>query len=96
MTEPRLHAIKLVYDNGLIEDVKSGIIVTKDGDSLSFDILNLLPLDQLLVAAITFHQLHMEHLKDIESGMDELLSEFINALMQFQKQNKGDVLNELY
>ena len=96
--DQRIHAIKLVYDNGIIEDVKEGLIITRNGDAMSFDAVNLMPPDQLLLTAITLHQLHREYLSD-ESGMTDesvnlldILIPFIKALLKFEKENKGDVL----
>lgn len=92
-------AIKMVISNGLIEDCKQGIIITKQDDNMSFDALNLLPHDQLTLTAITLHQLIQEHLGEdsLDEEIDLLmvsLVHFIKALLDptYKRENKGDVL----
>lgn len=98
--EPRLHAIKLVYDNGIIEDVAEGIVIIKNNESLEFEAVNVLPIDQLLLSAITLHSLFEEYISEggtelkIEGGLEDLLVEFIRVLLDLQHKtnDKGDVL----
>lgn len=89
-----LHAIKLVYSNGIIQDMKSGVVILKDQDGMQYEAMNVLPQDQLLITAITLHQLYSEHLKseDGEDGFENILVDFIKALLSTEKQTKGDVL----
>lgn len=92
--ESRVHAIKLVHDNGVIEDIKSGVVITKDGDSMSFNCVNLLPREQMLITAIALHQLLQEYLPnddEEESIVIGVLVGFIKALFHTEE-IKGDVL----
>lgn len=100
--EKRVHAIKLIYDDGLIEDVKEGIVIIKEEDNMSFTAVNIEPLDQMILSAITFHNLFTEYLRDGEeevekaNAIDSVLVDFIKVLLQVkykgENKTKGDVL----
>lgn len=100
--EQRVRAIKLIYDNGVIEDVKEGIVITKEVDNMSFTAVNIEPLDQMILTAITFHSLFAEYLRSEEEEVasadviDSVLVDFIKVLLQLKYKNenktKGDVL----
>lgn len=100
--EQRVHAIKLIFDNGVIEDVKEGIVITKEADNMSFTAVNVEPLDQMILTAITFHSLFSEYLQSEEEeftsaeAIDSVLVDFIKVLLQLKYKNenktKGDVL----
>lgn len=95
--ETRLHAIKLLHDNGIIESVDSGIVIIKKGESLEFEAVNVLPFDQLLLTGVVFHSLFHEYIVantqegDMERTLGAMLSEFIKILLDTDK-TKGDVL----
>jgi hypothetical protein len=81
-----------MYDNGIIENVKEGIVLVKQEDGMEFEAVNMLPNDQLLLVAIALHQLYLESFgKSVEDDpLDMILSSFIYELLQTD--NKGDVL----
>jgi hypothetical protein len=95
-----------VYENGIIQDIKEGIVIVKTNEAMAFEAVNVLPLDQLLLSAIAFHSLFNEYVSegtggddgspmDIDDGLDGLLYEFIKVLLAMKDKttnNKGDVL----
>ena len=86
----QLHVIKLVYTNGIMEDVKQGVVITRDGAGIGFEATNLLPHEMLLLVSITLHQL----LKDTDAIGDDFMSSLIiliKALIKLEDE-KGDVL----
>ncbi len=92
----RVHAIKLVFSDGIIEDIKEGMVITRDGETMSFDAVNVLPQDQILLVAITLHQLYQEYFEGLNDQMDAelmaVLIPFIKGMLDAHKRDKGDVL----
>lgn len=96
--EPRLHAIKAVYDNAVIEDIKEGLIIAKEKEGLRFEAVNVLPADQLLLCAIVTYELTNEFFS--ESEQDETMELFLGMLKILisgllnnkEDQTKGGVL----
>ena len=71
------HAVKIVYSDGLIEDVKSAIIIVSEKDGISYEAMNILPDKQLLVVAMSFYSM----LKEYELDEDEF--ELPNEILKF-------------
>lgn len=100
--EQRVHAIKLIFDNGVIEDVKEGIVITKDADNMSFTAVNVEPLDQMILTAITFHNLFTEYLfgegeqpasaETVNSVLVDLIKVLLKVKYKNENKTKGDVL----
>lgn len=74
----KLHAIKLVMDNGIIEDFKQGIVIVKEKDSMSLETCNVLPVEQIALTAIALNELMSEYLSDEDS--DEPMDLFKSML----------------
>lgn len=98
--EKRVRSIKLIYEDGLIEDIKEGIVVIKEDDNMSFTAVNIDPMEQMLLSAITFHSLFTEYLREDGENVasadviDNVLVDFIKVLLQvkYKNETKGDVL----
>lgn len=100
--DTQLRSIKLVYDNGIIQDVSAGIVILKNVTNMEYEAVNVLPHEQLLITAITLHQLYSEFTKDIlsyeddheeEDYFEKTLVDFIKQLLEANKKvDKGEVL----
>lgn len=95
--DTRLHSIKAVYENGVIEDVKEGLIIVKEKDSLRFDAVNLLPVDQILLNAIVLNELVSEYFLDEDPDQTfemftSMLKALISSLLNTNNQTKGEVI----
>ena len=93
----KLHAVKLVMDNGMIEDCKEAIVIIKDGESMSLEAINLLPLDQMILVSIAFYEMFNEYFSEEEQPkefqlFEQMLRYLISSLLNTNNQTKGDVL----
>jgi hypothetical protein len=94
-------ALKVIYNTGLIEDIKSAIVIAEETDGMFYEAMNILPDKQMLVIAMAFHSM-LREMRDADTdGVLEVLEhellEFIRSLMnpsyiRTQQQTKGDVL----
>lgn len=95
-------ALKIIYDNGIIEDIRQAIVIAEETDGMFYEAMNILPDKQMLVVAMAFHGMLRELREaDTEGHLEVLeheLLEFIRSLMnpsyirKQQQQTKGDVL----
>jgi len=94
--EDELVSIKLMYADGVMEDVRSGMVMVKHDETMSYAAKNMLPHHQMLLCAITLHQLYLEYLQGFNEDADKefasVLMSFIKGLLDVRKLDKGDVL----
>ena len=74
------HGIQIIYSDGLIEKIDSGIIIAETPEGMFYEAMNILPDKQLLVVAIALHSM----LKDLEIDDEEFT--FPNEVLQFIRQ----------
>lgn len=74
------HAVKIVYSDGIIENIDSAIIIAETQEGMFYEAMNILPDKQLLVVAIALHSM----LKDL--GIDDEDFTFPNEVLQFIRQ----------
>lgn len=92
----KLHAIKLVMDNGIIDDFKQGIVIVKEKDSMSLETCNVLPVEQIALTAIALNELLNEYFSDEEyeafNMMQTMLRALISSLLNTNNPTKGEVV----
>lgn len=74
------HAVKIVYSDGIIENIDSAVIIADTEEGMFYEAMNILPDKQLLVVAIALHSM----LKDLDIE-DEAFT-FPNEVLQFIRQ----------
>lgn len=76
------HAVKIVYNDGIIEDVRSAVIIAETQEGMTYEAMNILPDKQLLVIAMAFHSMLVEmDIDDEEFILPNEVLKFIKALM---------------
>jgi hypothetical protein len=76
------HAIQVIYSDGLIEKIDSGIIIAETQDGMFYEAMNILPDKQLLLVAISLHSMLKElNLEDDEWDFPKEVLNFIRQLM---------------
>lgn len=74
------HAVKIVYSDGIIENIDSAIIIAETPEGMFYEAMNILPDKQLLIVAIALHSM----LKDLQIDDEEFT--FPNEVLQFIRQ----------
>ena len=92
--ENRLRSINAVYENGVIENIKEGIVIAKESDGLRFEAVNVLPADQLLLVSIIMCELTNEYFSESETDdtvelFKGMLKVLISGLLNTNNQTKG-------
>lgn len=76
------HAVKIVYSDGLIEDIQSAIIIAETEEGMFYEAMNILPDKQLLIVSIALHSMLKElNIDDEEWTFPKEVLNFIRQLM---------------
>lgn len=92
----KLRAIKLLMENGIIEDCKEGIVIVKQADGMVLETVNILPVEQIAFTAIALNELLNEYFSDEEDEtfnmMQTMLRALISSLLNTNNPTKGEVV----
>lgn len=90
------HAVKIIYNDGLIEDVKSAVIIAETTEGMTYEAMNILPDKQLLVIAMAFHSMLNElGIDEEEFTLPSEVLNFIKMLMNPIEENQTKTKVEL-